>query len=275
MTKNTKNEFKKDEKEYIDINYINTSEGIEYLKKIGWKGFVFTQNVHLSKKVEKNTAGKSDKIEVEKTDYSKEKYLECKELGNTAGLNVYSGILLYASGVKDLEKGIKKYRGKCDVLMVKGGDLDINRFALEKDDVDILTSPAFRRLDSGIDHITARLGSVHRVGLNLNFSDILVKKGYEIARLLNSYQRNIKLAKKYNTPVIISTGAKNMYQIKSPENLRSFLTTISNLEYAKLSMGQMNNIISYRTKLKENNVLMYGLEFEKVEKKAENIEKEI
>ncbi|MBP2143728.1 ribonuclease P/MRP protein subunit RPP1 [Methanococcus voltae] len=275
MTKNTKNEFKKDEKEYIDINYINTSEGIEYLKKIGWKGFVFTQNVYLSKKAEKNMAGKLDKVEAEKTDYSKEKYLECKELGNNAGLNVYSGILLHASSVKDLEKNIRKYRGKCDVLMVKGGDLDINRFALEKDDVDLLSSPAFRRLDSGIDHITARLGSVHRVGLNLNFSDLLVKKGYEIARLVNSYQRNIKLAKKYNTPFTISTGAKNMYQIKSPENLRSFLTTISNLEYAKLSMGQMNNIINYRTKLKENNVLMYGLELEKVEKKAENIEREL
>ncbi|MCS3900943.1 ribonuclease P protein component 3 [Methanococcus voltae] len=256
MTNNLKNEFKKDEKEYIDINYINTFEGIEYLKKIGWKGFVFTQNVYLSKK---------GKTEEEPADYSKDKYLECKELAKSFDLSVYSGILLYASNTRDLEKGIKKYRGKCEVLMVKGGDLDINRYALEKDDVDILTSPAFRRLDSGIDHITARLGSIHRVGFNLNFSDLLVKKGYEIARLLNSYKRNIKLAKKYNTPVVLSTGAKNMYQIKSPENLRSFLTTVSDLEYAKHCMNQLDNIIKYRVKLKENNVLIYGMEYEKVE----------
>ena len=98
-------------------------------------------------------------------------------------------------------KLVKKYRNKVDVVLVEGGIIKINRTALEMHDVDILSSPELNRRDCGIDHVLARLGSSHRVAIELNFKNLMDKKYYDRAKILWAFRRNLFLAK--NTTLLL------------------------------------------------------------------------
>jgi ribonuclease P/MRP protein subunit RPP1 len=224
----------------VDINYIFDEEGIQFLKEMGWYGSITVQNHDT---------------------YDKKRFEIVKEYGENYGLNIYSGIKIISKSSKEVMKLVKKYRNKVDVVLVEGGVVKINRTALEMHDVDILSSPNLDRRDCGIDHVLARLGSSHRVAIELNFKNLTDKKYYDRARVLWAFRRNLLLAKKYDTPVVISSYAKNIYEVKSPKDLRSFLNTLStDTIYSKNILETPYKIAEYRRYLKKNNVIRYGVE---------------
>ncbi len=224
----------------VDINYIFDEEGIQFLKEMGWYGSIAVQNHDT---------------------YDKKRFEIVKEYGENYGLNIYSGIKIISKSSKEVMKLVKKYRNKVDVVLVEGGVVKINRTALEMHDVDILSSPNLDRRDCGIDHVLARLGSSHRVAIELNFKNLTDKKYYDRARILWAFRRNLFLAKKYDTPVVISSYAKNIYEVKSPKDLRSFLNTLStDTIYSKNILETPYKIAEYRRYLKKNNVIRYGVE---------------
>jgi len=228
----------------VDINHIFEEDEIKLLKDMGWNRSIAVQYHN---------------------EYDKEKFDKAKEYGEKHSLEIYCGIKIKTNSSKDLTKAIKRFRNKADVLLVEGGIVKINRKALESHEVDILSTPELNRNDNGIDHILARLGSTHRVAIELNLNSLLEKKYYERARLLWSFRRNIFLARKYDTPVVISSGAKDIYGIKSPNDLRSFLNTLIDPIYSKKIMETTNKILDYRIYLKKNNVVRYGIEIVKEE----------
>ena len=225
----------------VDINHIFDEESIKLLKELGWYGSIVVQYHE---------------------NYDKSTFEEVKEYGEREGLRIYTGIKIRSESPKELVRYVKKFRSKVDVILVEGGTLKINRQALELHDVDILSTPELNRRDSGIDHVLARLGSVHRVAIELNFKQVLIKRNpYERARLLWAFRRNIRLAKKFNTPVVISSGAEGIYDIKSPYDLRSFLNTLTeDPVYSKTIMEFAYKIAEYRVYLRRDNVIRYGVE---------------
>ena len=149
--------------------------------------------------------------------------------------------------------------------IVEGGILKINRTAVEMHDVDILSTPELGRKDSGIDHVLARLASTHRVAIEINLKNLLNKDGYERARTLIFFRNNLKLAKKFDVPVVICTDAENKYQIKNPYDLRAFLNTLVEPLYAKKIMETTYKICDFRDYLMRDNVVRYGVEIIKDE----------
>jgi ribonuclease P/MRP protein subunit RPP1 len=61
-----------------------------------------------------------------------------------------------AKSVKELKR-LAEMRHLFDVLLVHGGDLRLNREAVETKEVDILTHPEHGRYDSGLNHVMAKL----------------------------------------------------------------------------------------------------------------------
>ncbi|ENN95803.1 hypothetical protein J422_05673 [Methanocaldococcus villosus KIN24-T80] len=222
----------------IDLNRIDSEEGIKLLKELKWQGFVYYQY----------------------NNFDKEKFLEVKEIAERYNLKVYSGIKLRDNNIKSLKNSIKKYRRKCHIILIEGGDIKINRFSCEQHNVDILSTPELNRKDSGMDHVLMRLASEHRVAIEINFRELLLKDGYERARLMLFFRRNLMLAKKYKTPVVVSTDATNIYEIKSPYDIRAFLNTLVEPEFAKKIMETLYKICEYRDYLMRDNVIRYGLE---------------
>lgn len=230
---------------YLDINYLSKKENIDLLKKLGWDGQVFVQDC--------NT-------------FSKDKFEEVKAYEDSR-FKIYSGIVIKEKSTKEVVKKVKKYRSKVDIIIVDGGDDKINRIAVEMHDVDILSNPEYLRKDTGLDHILCRLGSAHRVAIGLNFNNILMAKNqYRVSKILWAYHRNLKLCKKYDTPSVIYSFAKDIYSVKSPMDLRHFLKTITEDDiYSKKIMETTLKIAEYRRELKDKSTVRYGIKIIKKE----------
>ncbi|MGC8812474.1 MAG: ribonuclease P protein component 3 [Candidatus Aenigmatarchaeota archaeon] len=168
-------------------------------KILGFKGFCFTA-YPLDKKEE----------EILKTEIERVK----KEIG----IEIFLGF--EARNIKELRYLTKK-RKEFDVLLVRGGDLELNREACETPEVDILTHPELGRQDSGLNHVFVKLAAKNFTAIEINFREMMFTTKKTRCLVLKNIQQNIKLAKKYKAPLIICSGAINHFEMRDPYSLIS------------------------------------------------------
>jgi len=128
--------------------------------------------------------------------------------------------------LKDLRKNIDN---STEMIIVQGGDLDINRFAVENKKVDILLSPEknsrkdlmFSRR-SGLNQVLCKLAAKNDVAVGFDFSYLLNSSGKQRARILGRMKQNVKFCKKYGVKMIFSSFAKTKYEFRSDEILKVF-----------------------------------------------------
>jgi len=137
-------------------------------------------------------------------------------------------------------------RRKYDVLLVRGGNVDLNRKAVETPEVDVLLHPEFGRYDSGFNHIMAKLARENNVAVEVNFREILLSSKNTRSHILHNISENIKLCKKFHTPIIICSGAISHLQMKDPKVLMSMGTLLGlELNEAKKCLSEVpKNIIN-------------------------------
>lgn len=173
----------------------NLEEIASMAKKLGYKGICFSA-YPLSKKEES----------ILKTEMERVK----KEIG----IEIFLG--LKARSIKELKYLVNRRR-EFDILLVRGGDLKLNREACETPEVDILTHPELERNDSGLDHVCAKFAAKNNVAIEINFREISVSTKKTRGKVLSNISNNINLAKKYHAPIIICSGAVSHWELKSPE----------------------------------------------------------
>jgi len=108
-----------------------------------------------------------------------------------------------------------------DILLVRGGDLRMNRAAVEANEVDILTHPEHGRYDCGMNHVMAKLAKRNNVAIEINFREILTSTKKTRSRILASMRDNIALARKYKMPVILCSGAISHWEMRDPLSMAS------------------------------------------------------
>jgi ribonuclease P/MRP protein subunit RPP1 len=118
-------------------------------------------------------------------------------------------------------KKLADMRKEYDVLLVRGSDLKLNRKAVETKEVDILVHPELKRKDSGLNHIMIKLAKKNNVAIEINFREILQSSKGTRSFIMHNITENIKLCKKYKTPLIICSGAVSHWQLKDPKILIS------------------------------------------------------
>ncbi|MEM5794615.1 MAG: RNase P subunit p30 family protein [Candidatus Aenigmatarchaeota archaeon] len=168
-------------------------------KKLGYSGFCFTA-YPLEKREE----------EILKTEIERVK----KEFG----IEIFLGF--EARNLREL-RTLAKRRKDFDVLLVRGGDLELNREACETPEVDILTHPELGRQDSGLNHVLAKLAAKNFTAIEVNFREIMFTTKKTRCLVLKNIQQNIKLAQKYKAPLIICSGAINHFEMRDPYSLVS------------------------------------------------------
>ena len=122
---------------------------------------------------------------------------------------------LEAGNIKELRR-LADMRGMFDILLVYGGDLRLNRAAVETKEVDILTHPERGRYDSGLNHVMARLAKRNHVAVEINFNEILASTKKTRSRVMANMRDNIELAKRYKMPIILCSGAKSHWGMRDP-----------------------------------------------------------
>lgn len=148
-----------------------------------------------------------------------------KELGWDATNFDFNTVFLEAKNWGELKEKIKQKRSEADVIVFKGGDVELNRKAAEDSRVDILLHPEKGRKDSGIDHVIAEEAAKNKVAIGFDLQQ-LMKNEKQQTHVLTAWKKNLRLCKKYSTPYILTSGAKNRFDLRAPRDLAAILKSL-------------------------------------------------
>lgn len=180
-------------------------------------------------------------------------------------IGVYLGVDIKAKDVNELKEIISKVREKVLVVVVSGGNYNINRAACEDSRVDILAHPESGRIDSGLDQVCLEASARNNVRIQINFREILYSFRRPRSYILNHITKNIRLADHFRTPVIICSGAQSTWDMRSPRELVS-IANVLGLDLGKAFQG----VTSVPQQIIENNKKV--LEGEKITEGVEIVE---
>jgi ribonuclease P/MRP protein subunit RPP1 len=169
-------------------------------------------------------------------DQIKKLQVEIERVKQKVGVEIFLGF--EARNLKELAI-LREKRRRFDILLVRGGDLRLNREAVETPEVDILTHPEYERIDSGLDHVSAKLAAKNNVAIEINFREVLVSSRRTRAMILKHMSQNVKLAKKFKVPVVACSGALSHWDVCDPQCLVSFVSLLGlGLNEAKAAVSK-------------------------------------
>ena len=127
-----------------------------------------------------------------------------------------------SNNINDIRKIVSKFRNKSSCISVVGGDLKVNRAVLENVKVDVLSRPYLKRYDSGINHILAKEAVKNNVALELCFKDVLKSYLSHRSKVLSNFNDIYALYRKYDFPLVLSSGAESVFDIKTTHDFKAF-----------------------------------------------------
>jgi RNase P/RNase MRP subunit p30 len=141
------------------------------------------------------------------------------ELPKVEGMDIISCIEIKPKSLEDMDKEIKRVRDKAEILIISGGDYDINRASCENPMVDIIAHPELGRKDSGLDHICAKAAQENNVAIELNFKSLLESYKKKRSNVLSSMKKNVKLCNKYGAKIMVVSGAISQWGMRSAREM--------------------------------------------------------
>lgn len=165
-------------------------------------------------------------------------------------IEVLIGEKINAKNTNDLKNKVKK--SATNFLILENKEEKLQRIAIKTCSVDAIKAY--------VDYPAIKEMAEKNVALLICFSDFLNSK--DKSRTLYLMQKSITLAKKYKTPIIIASGAKNKWELRSPSELIAFgeILGLKTIE-AKCALKSFQEKIRKREKLKKEGKYIYpGIE---------------
>ncbi len=129
------------------------------------------------------------------------------------------GVEIQASSVADLKRKIKLHWGKVSLVTVHGGDDKINRAAVENAKVDILAHPCGERGEGGLNHVLVRYAAENGIAIDFNINALIHSRRADRARILSKMREILKLVRKYNAPILLTSHAHSIYDLRAPREM--------------------------------------------------------
>ena len=144
-----------------------------------------------------------------------------KELENS---NLVYVDLILAKNISDLRKKTDSQKG---LVIVRGGNDEINRTALENKRTDILLGPEFNRekdfihfRNSGLNQVLCGLAKKNEIAIGFSFNDLLNCKNR--AQAIGRMMQNIFLCRKFKLKIVLGCFALKENEVKNRSELISF-----------------------------------------------------
>ena len=183
-----------------------------------------------------------------------------KSLGK-AKVDVSVGVIIGAKKASGMKKDVLKARPLAELVAVSGGDLEINRAALERPEVDILLNPWKDRNDPGLDYVMARLGRKNRVSVMFGFNELLVSSKRGRVRVMSNLLAAAKLVRKHKAPFVLSSGAKGTFDLLAPSDSMSFGRVLG-FRDPEIKRGLSGQMVRENRKRLSGKWVMPGVEIE-------------
>jgi ribonuclease P/MRP protein subunit RPP1 len=130
------------------------------------------------------------------------------------GIEIYSGILIRDTAIRDLTNRIKRERNNKAVVSVQAGDNGFNRSVINLKGVHIL-----RGLHSAdknaFDHVAAKMASDNRVAIDLDLSPLISGRGFTRQRAMHRYRDILVLERRFEFPVTLSSHARSILDMRA------------------------------------------------------------
>lgn len=167
-------------------------------------------------------------------------------------------LLIKSNNPSEIRKTVRKYRKKSSCISVLGGDLKINRTSLENIQIDVLSKPYLKRYDSGLNHVLAKEAKDNNVAIEIVFSDILKSYLAHRSKILANLRDIYKLYRKYDFPLILSSGAESVFDLRTVKDFEAVFTQsgLNDLE-VKNSFKTAANILEFNKDRK--NMILSGV----------------
>lgn len=127
-----------------------------------------------------------------------------------------------SDNISEIRKIANKFRNKSSCISVVGGDLKVNRATLENIKIDILSRPYLKNYDGGINHILAKEAANNNVAIELCFKDVLRSYLSHRSKVISNFRDIYVLYRKFDFPLILSSRAESIYDIKTTHDFIAF-----------------------------------------------------
>lgn len=163
-----------------------------------------------------------------------------------------------SENINEIRKTANKFRNKSSCISVVGGDLKVNRAALENVKVDILSRPYLKNYDGGINHILAKEAVKNNVAIELCFNDVLKSYLSHRAKVISNFKDIYTLYRKYDFPLVLSSRAESIFDIKTTHDFIAFFkqTGLSDDEISK-SFNTSSEILEFN--LNRDKMILKGV----------------
>jgi len=190
---------------------------------------------------------KMQDILISKTRKFSDKKLKELGLDRIFFINPENSAMIDTESKEELRRQISSAHSRGKVIIVMGGDDEINRIAVDDKRVSILLSPERKRRkdfmhvrNSGLNHVLCDLASKNDVSIGIDYSDFKKMRGKEAAERLGRIMQNVELCRKSNSPVILASFGKTP---SSVYDLRAFALSIGmTTDQAKRSLEKAKSI---------------------------------
>lgn len=182
------------------------------------------------------------------------------DLGWTGTNCEFNTVFLEAENWGELKRKIRDSRENADVLVFRGGDEELNRKAAGDTRVDVLLHPERGRKDSGVNHVIAEEASENNVAIGFDLQQLKCGKKQQ-SHVLKHWHRNLMLCNKFETPFIITTGARQKYDLRAPRDLASIINSLGYIGDKAVS-DHPQKILERAEKVNEDGFVRPGVELE-------------
>ncbi len=133
-------------------------------------------------------------------------------------VTLYLGAEVKGDELKPVKKLVVNSRPYVEYLAVKTSSLEVIRWAARTKPVDSIILPfKFRRVL--MDAVTARFASEGKKAVEVCVCDMFRVRGMTRALSFSLVRREISIAKHYGLPIIISSNAKSVFDLRKPDQL--------------------------------------------------------
>ncbi len=175
------------------------------------------------------------------------------------GIGVLKGVELSTDNASRLHGLVGKYINIADIIVVRGGNEDINRAAVENPNVDVLLNSGSSK-DGGLNHILARSASDNNVSISFDIGELIGHRGGRRVRTLSSFRKDMKLVRKYDVPFMLTANARCIYDMRAPRELMA-LAGMFGMTYKEALSGLSSNPqITLSRKKHSKNYVFDGVE---------------
>jgi ribonuclease P/MRP protein subunit RPP1 len=133
------------------------------------------------------------------------------------GIDVVDGVEIRADSRSRAGGFLGSHRPERTVVLVHGGDPDINRFAVENAAVDVLAHPM--RGEGDVNHVVAEAAAEHGVALEVDLSGVLRASGGRRARAIADLRKLRKLIEHAGAPHVVSADPRSHLQVRARREL--------------------------------------------------------